>query len=99
MAILTFKISEEDTNRIEGIYSDLTAYKSILAEMSNSSNTSDIGSTKTYSVFKELNKKYAEVADEIISKVTDGKYGSNSSWKINFKDSSLTIYDHNEDNV
>ena len=57
MTTLTFKISEEDTNRIEGIYSDLTAYKSILAEMSNSSNTSDIGSTKTYSVFKELNKK------------------------------------------
>ena len=92
MAILTFKISEEDTNRIEGIYSDLTAYKSILAEMSNSSSSIDIGTTKTYSSFKDLNKKYAEVSDEIISKVTDGKYGSNSSWEINFRTNVLTIF-------
>ena len=89
---MVITLEEKDCNAIEAVFNDMTSYKAIIAEVAMGNENISIKDLKIYEEYKNLAKRWREVSDEVISRVTDGKFnGEDIDWKLDFKTRELTI--------
>lgn len=91
--VRTFDLTDEETDQVEALFTDMNMHKSIISEMVQVNPNMTIADTKAYKDFKKINKEYNEAVDKVINRATNGEYTSSSTWEIKFAERKLYITD------